>query len=308
MAKTTLNRRFLIELDGQFVNNLFDTETANLTANREEKYPVSMGDREQAAIFTLQNGLLLCDNGLTLLVLGRSIQEESTTFDPQPMYWASQFNKVKSVQYTGEGEEVQLESFGMLVALIARLLADSGVDFPLGALLDEDGQTRLYACHPSIDIGEQRGFWGVGLLLMVDLIRTWNEVALGGDEGVVAARGCCPLAEVRGIAGLVGNARGCGSSPIGEFVGADSGAACEDDALAVRLIFLLCSDFSPKYSIRCRILASSCVEPFAWIGHAGCAFPLHYSLAKRIDASTCVSVMGCYREHDIFVQRVLLWN
>ena len=123
MAKTNLNRRFLIELDGQFVSMLSDTETANLAANREEKSQASMGDREQAATFTLQNGLLLCDSGVTLLVLGRWVGEESTAFDPLPMYWASQFDKVQSVQYTGEGEEVQLESFGMLVVLIARLCA-----------------------------------------------------------------------------------------------------------------------------------------------------------------------------------------
>jgi len=115
MARTNLGQRFLIELNGQFVSALSDTETANLAANSEEKYPVSMGDREQAAIFTLQNGILLCNNGVTLLVLGRWMQEESTTFDPLPMYWASQFDKVKSIQYTGEGEEVQLESFGMLL-------------------------------------------------------------------------------------------------------------------------------------------------------------------------------------------------
>jgi len=118
MAKTNLNHRFLIEHNGQFVSNLSDTETANLTANREEKYPVNMGDRDHAAVFTLQNGLLLSNNDVTLLVLGRWIQEESTTFNPLPMYWASQFDKVKSVQYMGNGDDVQLESFGMLVALI----------------------------------------------------------------------------------------------------------------------------------------------------------------------------------------------
>ncbi|KAI4604998.1 hypothetical protein J4E83_010869 [Alternaria metachromatica] len=123
MAKTNLNRRFLIELNGQFVSTLSDTETANLAANREEKYPVNMGDREQAAVFTLQNGLLLCNNDVSLLVLGRWIDEESSTLEPLPMYWASQFDKVQSVQYTGEGEDVQLESFGMLVALTGRLRA-----------------------------------------------------------------------------------------------------------------------------------------------------------------------------------------
>jgi len=88
--------------------------------------------------------------------------------------------------------------------------ADLRVDFPLGALLDDDGQTRLYACHPTVDIGEQRGFWGVGLLLMTDLIRTWDEVALGGDKGVVAARECRHVdlsLEVCGIASVVGNAK-----------------------------------------------------------------------------------------------------
>ena len=118
MAKTNLNRRFLIELNGQFVSNLSDTETANLAANREEKYPVSMRDREQAAVFTLQNGLLLSRNEVGLLSVGRWTHETSTTFDPLPMYWASQFDKVQSVQYTGDGDEVQLECFGMLVALI----------------------------------------------------------------------------------------------------------------------------------------------------------------------------------------------
>ncbi|KAI4626096.1 uncharacterized protein J4E87_004596 [Alternaria ethzedia] len=137
MAKTNLNRRFLIELNGQFVRSLSDTETANLAANREEKYPVNMGDRGQAAVFTLQNGLLLSRNEVGVLVVGRWLQEASTTFEPLPMYWASQFDKVKSVQYMGEGDDVQLESF----------------DFPLGALLDDDGQTRLYARHPSMDIG-----------------------------------------------------------------------------------------------------------------------------------------------------------
>jgi len=132
MAKTNLNRRFLIELNGQFVSQLVDTETANLAANREEKYPVSMGDRDHAATFTLQNGMLLCNNGVTLLVLGRWIQEEDK-FESMPMYWASQFDKVKLVQYTGQGEEVKLESLGMLVALIAYLRAISWDGFYVSA-------------------------------------------------------------------------------------------------------------------------------------------------------------------------------
>lgn len=40
---------------------------------------------------------------------------------------------------------------------------------------------------------------------MTDSVRTWDEVALGGDEGVVAARECRHVdlsLEVYGIAGL----------------------------------------------------------------------------------------------------------
>ena len=62
-----------------------------------------------------------------------------------------------------------------------------------------------------MDIGEQRGFWGVGLLLMTDLIRTWDKVALARDERVAVARGFRHiriLSEVRGIASVVGNAKG----------------------------------------------------------------------------------------------------
>ncbi|KAI4656311.1 hypothetical protein J4E93_001030 [Alternaria ventricosa] len=136
MAKTNLDRRFLIELNGQFVSSLSDTETAYLAANWQEKYPVSMGDRDKAAVFTLENGLLLSRNEVSLLVVGRLMDEEDK-FDPRPMYWAEQFHRVKSVQYTGDGDDVQLESF----------------DFPLGALLDDDEQTRLYACPPTMDIG-----------------------------------------------------------------------------------------------------------------------------------------------------------
>ncbi|KAI4921580.1 hypothetical protein J4E90_000006 [Alternaria incomplexa] len=106
MANTNLTRRFLIELNGQFLSKLSDTETANLVAKREERHPATMGDRDQAAIFTLQNGLLLC----------RWMLEEDK-FEPMPLYWAEQFDKVKSVQYTGEGEDVQLGSFGMLAVL-----------------------------------------------------------------------------------------------------------------------------------------------------------------------------------------------
>lgn len=156
MGNTNLTRRFLIELNGQFVSKLSDNETANLATKRNEKSPATMGDRDQAAIFTLQNGLLLCISGVTLLVLGRWMLEEDK-FETMPMYWASQFEMVKSVQYTGEGEDVQLGSFGMLAVLsIWRdgLLADFGVEFPLGALLDEDSQTRLYACPPTMIIGK----------------------------------------------------------------------------------------------------------------------------------------------------------
>ncbi|KAI4648354.1 uncharacterized protein J4E79_009976 [Alternaria viburni] len=136
-TNTNLTRRFLIELNGQFVSTLSETETANLAAKREEKSQATMGDRDQAAIFTLQNGLLLCSSGVTLLVLGRLMDEEEK-FEAMPMYWASQFEMVKAVQYTGEGDGVELESF----------------EFPLGALLDEDGETRLYACPPTMIIGE----------------------------------------------------------------------------------------------------------------------------------------------------------
>ena len=149
---TNLNRRFLIEINDQFVSRLLDKELADL----EEKHPASMGERDQAAIFTLQNGLLLCNNGVTLLALGRWMIEEDK-FEPMPMYWTEQFEKVKSVQYTGEGEEVQLESFGMLVVVSVWRdgeMVDFGVEFPLGALLDEDSQTRLYACPPTMIIGE----------------------------------------------------------------------------------------------------------------------------------------------------------
>jgi len=122
MAKTNLNRCFLIELNDQSVIILSDTETANLATNREEKYPVNMGARDHAAIFTLQNGLLLSRKEVSLLVLGRLMDGEDK-FEPMPMYWAERFDRVKSVQYTGDGDEVQLESFGMLVALVVRLRA-----------------------------------------------------------------------------------------------------------------------------------------------------------------------------------------
>ena len=156
MGNTNLTRRFLIELNGQFVSKLSDNETANLATKRNEKSPATMGDRDQAAIFTLQNGLLLCSSGVFLLVLGRWMLE-ADKFEPMPMHWAGQFDRVKAVQYTGEGDDVQLESFGMLAVLsIWRdgLLADFGVEFPLGALLDEDSQTRLYACPPTMIIGK----------------------------------------------------------------------------------------------------------------------------------------------------------
>ncbi|KAI4661498.1 uncharacterized protein J4E88_010946 [Alternaria novae-zelandiae] len=89
MPNTNLTRRFLIELNGQFVSKVDDTGTANLAAQREEKSPASMGDRNQAAIFTLQNGLLLCNSGVTLLALGRLLDEEDK-FEAMPMYWAEQ--------------------------------------------------------------------------------------------------------------------------------------------------------------------------------------------------------------------------
>ena len=116
MANTNLNHRFLIELNGQFVSKLSDDETANLAADREEKNAASIGGRDQAATFALQNGLLLCISGVTLLVLGRWMLEEDK-FETMPMYWASQFDRLKSVQYTGKGDGVQLESFGMLAVL-----------------------------------------------------------------------------------------------------------------------------------------------------------------------------------------------
>ena len=156
MPNTNLTHRFLIELNGQFVSSLPDTETANLAAKREEKSPATMGDRNKAAVFTLQNGLLLCNSGVTFLVLGRWMLDEDK-FEAMPMYWAEQFDRVKSVQYTGEGDDVELECFGMLVVVSVWRdgeMADFGVEFPLGALLDEDNQTRLYACPPTMIIGK----------------------------------------------------------------------------------------------------------------------------------------------------------
>ncbi|KAI4703745.1 hypothetical protein J4E89_009714 [Alternaria sp. Ai002NY15] len=152
MANTNLCRRFLIELNGQFVSKMTDNEAVNT----EGKHQASMGNRDQAATFTLQNGLLLCNDGVTLLVLGRWMHEEDK-FEPMPMYWAEQFDRVKSVQYTGEGDDVQLESFGMLVVVSVWRdgeMVDFGVEFPLGALLDEHGTTGLYACPPTMIIGE----------------------------------------------------------------------------------------------------------------------------------------------------------
>lgn len=161
MARTNLNRRFLVGLNGHFVSKLSNDEAASLAASREEKQPLSMGDRDQAAVITLQNALLLWNNGITFLVLGRCMHEVAK-LEPMPRCWASQFDRVKSVQYTGDGDEVQLESFGMFAVLSVwrdGFLADFGVDFPLGVLLDEYGQTRLYACPPTMITGKQSFLW-----------------------------------------------------------------------------------------------------------------------------------------------------
>ena len=63
--------------------------------------------------------------------------------------------------------------------------------------------------------------------------RTGDEVALAGDERVAAARGCCHAglsSEDVALLVILTMQKGCGSSSVGGFIGAESRAVCSDAA------------------------------------------------------------------------------
>lgn len=103
--KTTmanLPRPFLIELDGQIVAN------PRMSGEMDEyaKFPASIGDRANAAVFELRDGYLGRLGGPQPLHFGRFFVEPPL-FGPLPLYWIANRDQVRPCQYIGEEDSPQ---------------------------------------------------------------------------------------------------------------------------------------------------------------------------------------------------------
>ena len=98
MANANLSRPFIIEFNGQFVlNSPWNTDIDN-----EGRVQASVGDRRDAAVFKLDDGILhKADGNGPMRFLGRFIVESLVPM-PEPVYWVPEHEQVKRWSFTGD--------------------------------------------------------------------------------------------------------------------------------------------------------------------------------------------------------------
>jgi hypothetical protein len=110
MANQNLSRPFLIEFNGQFVvNPKMDDNMAF-----DGRIPASIGDRANAAVFELHNGVLHKAGGQGPPMHFGRFRIEPLAFMPMPVYWIPQREMVQQCNYGGEEDSPTVfESSGM---------------------------------------------------------------------------------------------------------------------------------------------------------------------------------------------------
>ena len=99
MANANLFRPFLIEINGQFVVN----PPLNTDMDNAGRVLASVGDRREAAVFKLEDGILrkADENNGPMKFLGRFIVESLAPM-PEPVYWVPEHEQVKRWSFTGD--------------------------------------------------------------------------------------------------------------------------------------------------------------------------------------------------------------
>ena len=102
MENIDLSRPFLIEINGQFVAN------PPSNTDNEDRVQASVGDRRDAAVFKLEQGVLrrADENNGPLRFLGRFVVEP-LIYAPLPVYWVTQPQMVKRCNFTGDESSPQ---------------------------------------------------------------------------------------------------------------------------------------------------------------------------------------------------------
>ena len=111
MENANLPRPFLIEFNGRFVANPpMDDSMEDLGG----RVPAKVGDRKDAAVFTLRDGYL-CKAGQNQEMTFGRFKIEPLAFMPMPVYWMLNRNMAQPCKYNGEENSPKLfESSGTL--------------------------------------------------------------------------------------------------------------------------------------------------------------------------------------------------
>jgi hypothetical protein len=99
MENANLPRPFLIEFNGQFVVN----PRSNTDMEFDGRVPASVGDRQDAAVFRLEDGILrkADENNGPMMFFGRFVIEP-LAYMPMPVYWFPQRGQVQPTTFTGD--------------------------------------------------------------------------------------------------------------------------------------------------------------------------------------------------------------
>jgi hypothetical protein len=121
MENANLARPFLIEFNGRFVAH---PPMDNSMEDLGGRIPAKVGDRKDAAVFTLRNGYLSQAGPNQEMTFGR-FKIEPLAFMPMPVYWMLNRDMAQPCTYSGEESSPKLfESSGTL-HLCNHILAQS---------------------------------------------------------------------------------------------------------------------------------------------------------------------------------------
>ncbi|CAG5150730.1 uncharacterized protein ALTATR162_LOCUS2756 [Alternaria atra] len=115
MENANLPRPFLIEFNGRFVANPpMDDSMEDLGG----RVPAKVGDRKDAAVFTLRDGYL-CKAGQNQEMTFGRFKIEPLAFMPMPVYWMLNRNMAQPCKYNGEENSPKLfESSGFHIGVL----------------------------------------------------------------------------------------------------------------------------------------------------------------------------------------------
>lgn len=102
MASASITKPFIIQVDDKFVLNPSKD-------NQEDIVQTRVGDRDDAAVFTLSDGYLTSGD----LFMGRHIVEPPAPFIPAFIFWMKHRQGVQQVQKYGSEQEPRLITNGL---------------------------------------------------------------------------------------------------------------------------------------------------------------------------------------------------